>query len=321
MNWFVHFDGLEEVTLNARPIHLAIGMFDGVHLGHTSVIESAVQKARRMGGLAGVLTFWPHPSALFRPENRTRMITSSAERTLRLSEMDVDFVVTEPFTPAFAEIEAEDFVSHLKRFIPLLHTVYVGENWRFGRGRRGDIGLLVKLGAAAGVNVVSAPRINYNGEPVSSTRIRSCIESGAIEEANALLGYVYAAEGQVVRGKQLGRTLGFPTLNLAWWPDLMPRLGVYAVRVIDPAQAKALFGVANFGLRPTVEETPEPKLEVHVLGECPWSEGVKLRVELHAFLRPEKKFAGLPELTSQIAQDRAAAQAYFQARPGLMAHE
>jgi riboflavin kinase/FMN adenylyltransferase len=183
--------------------------------------------------------------------------------------------------------------------------VYVGENWRFGRGRRGDIALLVAEGRRHGITVVSAPRINRNGEPVSSTRIRACLEEGRLEEANAMLGYTYFAEGVVAPGKQLGRTIGFPTLNVAWEPDLRPRFGVYAVRVSGEKIRGSLPAVANYGLRPTVEDVTVPRLEIHVLGPCPFDAGDLLTVEWVRFIRPERKFSSLDELRAQISADVA----------------
>jgi riboflavin kinase/FMN adenylyltransferase len=301
-------------VLPTRPLHLAIGMFDGVHLGHHAVIEAAVHSARRSGGVAAVLTFWPHPSRLFRPENSVRLIMTPALKHRQLGRLGVDVVITQSFDETYAGIEADDFLPRLKRGLPTLSTIYVGENWRFGRGRRGDIALLVAEGKKHGIAVVSAPRINQNGEPISSTRIRAYLEEGRMEEANALLGYTYFAEGVVAPGKQLGRKLGFPTLNVTWEPDLRPRFGVYAVSVSGPKTTEPLPAVANYGLRPTVENATIPRLEVHVLASCPFGEGDELTIEWLSFLRPEKKFAGVEELRAQIALDRDAAQAWFAAR-------
>lgn len=295
-------------------MHLAIGMFDGVHLGHHAVIEAAVHSARRSGGIAAVLTFWPHPSRLFRPENSVRLIMTPALKNRQLARLGVDAVITQAFDVDYASIEAEDFLPRLKRALPALSTIYVGENWRFGHGRRGDIALLVSEGKKHGIAVVSAPRINQNGEPISSTRIRAYLEEGRMEEANALLGYTYFAEGPVAPGKQLGRRLGFPTLNVSWEPDLRPRFGVYAVLVSGAKTREPLPAVANYGLRPTVENATIPRLEIHVLASCPFGEGDELSIEWLSFLRPEKKFAGVEELRAQIALDRDAAQSWFAAR-------
>ncbi|PTY02506.1 riboflavin biosynthesis protein RibF [Opitutaceae bacterium EW11] len=299
------------VGLPGRPLHLAIGMFDGVHLGHRAVIDAAIQSARRSGGLAGVLTFWPHPSTLFRPEAPTRLIVSPTVKTRLLIAAGVDVVITQEFTKDFAQIEAEAFLPHLKRFLPRLTSVYVGENWRFGHGRRGDIHMLVAEGRKHDVAVISAERINLNGEPISSTRIRECLQAGRIEEANALLGYTYFAEGVVTPGKSLGRDLGFPTLNVPWEPELQPKYGVYVVQVSGAKSAGKYAGVANYGLRPTVESSNEPRLEVHVLGPCPFAGGDRVQVEWLTFLRPELKFGSVQELTSQIALDRAQAESFL----------
>lgn len=309
----LQFDDLSAAaaSLPSSPVHLAIGMFDGVHLGHHAVIESAVHSARRSGGVAAVLTFWPHPSRLFRPENPVRLIMTPALKNRRIARLGVDVVITQPFDAAYAAIEAEDFLPRLKRILPGLAAIYVGENWKFGRGRRGDIGLLVAEGKKHGVAIVSAPRINQNGEPISSTRIRVCLEEGRIGEANELLGYSYFAEGRVAPGKQLGRTIGFPTLNVDWEPDLRPRFGVYTVRVTGPDATVSLPAVANYGLRPTVENSGRPRLEIHILGPCPFGEGDSLMVEWLGFLRPEMKFTGIEALRTQIAKDREVAQAWF----------
>lgn len=306
-----HIEGVERVELPSRPLHLAIGMFDGVHLGHRAVVEAAVQSARATGGLSGVLTFWPHPSALFRPENPTRLMQKPAQKSRLLIALGVDVVVTQRFDATLASVTAEDFLPWLKRALPQLAAIYVGENFRFGQGREGDVALLVALGRGAGVRVFSAPRVSLDGEPISSTRIRAQLAAGDVEAANALLGYSYVAEGVVTGGKRLGRTIGFPTLNVPWTPDFRPRLGVYAVRVSGSKEPAGVPGVANYGLRPTVEDASEPRIEAHVLGPCPFGEGDAVRVEWLRFLRPEMKFANLEELRTQIARDRASAAAFF----------
>ena len=288
----------------SNPLHLAIGMFDGVHLGHQSVINSAVSSARRTDGLAGALTFWPHPSRLFRPESPVPQIMDPATKARVLRGLEVDVIIEQAFDLEFAAIPAENFVAHLRRFLPSLAVIYVGENWRFGKGRKGDVQQLVALAKQVGVDLVSAPRLHRNGRPISSTRIRQLLSDGEMGTANSLFGYTYFSEAAVVGGKRLGRELGFPTLNMIWTPELKPRYGVYAVRVSGEKE-KDLPGVANYGLRPTVEsEETVPSLEVHLLDEkCPFGEGDFLKVEWECFLRPERKFANLDELKSQIARD------------------
>jgi riboflavin kinase / FMN adenylyltransferase len=311
MNLPAQFDGLAQVALPPRPIHVAIGMFDGVHLGHRVVIESAVQSARHSGGVSVVLTFAPHPSVLFKPDNPTRMILDLPSKVAKLGALGVDAVVVQPFTRDFAAVKAEEFVPLIKRHFQGLAGIYVGDNFRFGQGRKGDVAMLVQEGRRHGIAVFSAPRVSLNGEPISSTRIRERIQSGDMKGAAALLGYVYTAAGTVVHGKHLGRTIGFPTLNLGWSPDLRPLYGVYAVRVSGAKSYGWLPAVANYGLRPTVEQSVEPRLEIHLLVVCPYGAGDPVAVEWIRFLRPEKKFGGIEELRAQIGRDVAEARAEF----------
>lgn len=303
MNAARQFDGLERVTLPARPVHLAIGMFDGVHRGHQSVIQSTIHAAWRSGGLAGVLTFWPHPSAVLRPAQPARLLMSPEAKRRVLGGLALDFLIEQEFTADFARTTAREFVQRLKARIPTLETVYVGENFRFGRGREGDVPTLTAEAHAAGFAVSSAPRLHHAGAPISSSRIRELVAAGEIEQANTLLGYSYFCEAVVEPGRKLGGTIGFPTLNLRWEPALAPRYGVYAVSVTEPAGRK-LPGVANYGLRPTVEPTQRPLLEVHVLAETSLTYGDKVTVQWLRFLRPERRFGGLEELRSQIEIDR-----------------
>jgi riboflavin kinase / FMN adenylyltransferase len=299
---------LAAVPPYVAPLHLAVGMFDGVHRGHQAVIGRAVEAARASGGTAGVLTFWPHPSVVLRPAAPTRVMQDPAAKAEVLRQMGVTLVLTEPFSAGIAEVEAGDFVAWLRARLPGLAGLYVGENFRFGRGRRGEVGLLAQTGREAGITVVVAPPVLWDGAPVSSTRIRALLASGEMAAVASLLGRPYAARGPVVPGKRLGRTLGFPTLNLIWSPPAGPRLGVYAVRVRG-VSGPAHPAVANYGLRPTVEQTTEPRLEVHVFGDCPWTEGDVLSVDWERFLRPEQAFPDLAALRRQILQDCAAARA------------
>lgn len=294
-----------------RRVALAVGMFDGVHLGHQSVIESAVATARHEGGLAAVLTFDPHPSRIFRPENPTRLLMPPALKQREIFKLGVGLLVTRTFDAAFAQLPGESFLPYLKEVIPTLGSIHVGENFRYGRGRLGDVARMVADARPLGIDVFSVDRFRFNGEPVSSSRLRAALGDGQIEAVNAMLGYDYYAEGPVVEGRKLGRTIGFPTLNLQWEPELMPRFGVYAVSVIGPDESQVP-AVANYGLRPTVEQSATtPLLEVHLLAEKPWRAGDIVRVSWARFLRPEQKFDTLDALKAQIARDRDAAAAHF----------
>lgn len=300
-------DGLASADLGGREIELAIGMFDGVHRGHRAVIQPAVDAARERDAIAAVLTFAPHPSVLFRPQNPTRLILPAPTKARLLGKLGVDAVITERFTPELASVEADDFLPWLRRRLPTLRGVHVGDNFRYGKGRRGDSAALRRAGAELGIQVYSAPGLTFNGEPVSSTRIRVHLEAGEIEAANALLGYRYFAEGKVEAGKQLGGTIGFPTLNIGWAPELAPRFGVYAVEVRGERETGSFPAVANYGVRPTVENATVPRLEVHLLDACPFGREDPITVEWCAFLRGETKFGSVDELRRQIARDRDAA--------------
>lgn len=294
-----------------RDLHLCIGMFDGVHLGHQAVVESAVHSARRVNGIAGVLTFDPHPSRLFRPDNPTLLIQSPRTKIRILRGLGVAIVIVKAFTAEFATVSAANFPCMLKEHLPNLRALYVGENFRFGQKRAGSVQTLIDYGRRCGVNVISSNRLKHNGEPISSTRVRRELTEGRIGHANDLLGYCYFSEGRVVSGRQQGRKLGFPTLNLPWEPELRPRMGVYAVRVQTTEGGQSCPGVANYGVKPTVGEEPTPLLEIHLLDDTTLTTGDFIRVEWLHFLRGERKFESLDQLREQIARDKEEAARFF----------
>lgn len=285
-------------------LHLAIGVFDGVHLGHMAVVETAVFSARRSHGVSAVLTFDPHPSQLFRPGDPTRLILPIGSKVAMLHEIGVDCVICKHFDHKFASIPADEFLAHLKAQLPALKSIYVGENFRFGQKRAGDVATLIASGRELGLGVFSADRIIHNGEPISSTRIRKDLEAGGIVSVNDLLGYNYTSSGKIVSGAKLGRKIGFPTLNLPWQPECLPRFGVYFVRFRKSGEKDWAPAVANYGVRPTVEESKkEPMLEVHALDGPALDAGDMIEVEWLNFIRPEQKFASVDELKVQISKD------------------
>ncbi|WP_309382526.1 riboflavin biosynthesis protein RibF [Cerasicoccus frondis] len=307
-------ESLEQANV-AGPLHLALGMFDGVHLGHQAVIESAVHSAHRTGGVAGVLTFDPHPSTLFRPNDPTRLLQPRSVKEHLLRERGVALMIFQRFNTEFASVAAENFPAMLRQHLPSLRSLHIGENFRFGKGRIGDIRTLIQACQPLQIGVFSVERIKHNGEPISSTRIRQSLKDGGIDDVNELLGYTYFSLGEAIPGRQLGRSIGFPTLNLRWAPELKPKLGVYAVRVRrddDADGGKWENAVANYGLRPTVENAAvEPLLEVHTLCDTELTTGDELIVEWEHFIRPEQKFDSLDALKTQIAKDKAEAVRYF----------
>lgn len=304
-----------------RPLHLAVGIFDGVHLGHQAVIETALQLSKRTGGRTAVLTFDPHPSRLFSPQRPTLLMTTFAQKVEKLGRLGIEAVIQKPFHQEFAALPADAFLPWLKQAQPRLASLHIGDNFRFGKGRLGDVATLVSSGAPLGVTVFSTPRLCVNGDPVTSTRIRKLLVDGRIVEANQLLGDPYAFTGPALPGRALGRSIGFPTLNLSHAPELSPRHGVY-VASLTSAEGREFQAVANFGLRPTVEAAaPAPLLEVHALMEPaqflklnPNDANALWHVELLDFLRPESRFSGLEELKGQIARDVEAARGWWSAK-------
>jgi len=299
-----HVERFDELAGLTGELHLAIGVFDGVHLGHKAVIESAVFSAQRSAGVSGVLTFNPHPSRLFRPDAPTLLMMPMEFKTSMLHTVGVDVVIQKHFDRGFASIPAEDFLGNLKAALPTLKSIYVGENFRFGKMRAGSVATLIESGNALGLGVFSVERIKHNGEPISSTRIRQDLVSGRIEAVNDLFGYNYYSNGRVVGGARLGRQIGFPTLNLPWDPECRPCFGVYHVRFRGAADQPWAFAVANYGVKPTVAEADQlPALEVHALDDTKLDCGDSIEVEWLRFIRPEQKFASVDALKLQIARD------------------
>ena len=289
-----------------KPLHLAIGAFDGVHLGHRAVLHSAREAARADGGLVGVLTYDPHPSKVLRPESAVPLIFTRAQKDERLTEAGAQMVHHEPFDRAHASIAAADFPRWLQQTFPHLKSLHVGANFQYGRGRAGHGETLIAQGTAEGLDVRLVAAVRLGDETVSSSRIRQCLVTGELDLANAMLHRPYEAEGVIIGGRRIGRTLGFPTVNVAWEPELKPAYGVYAVEVIF--QGEALPAVANYGQRPTVESGPvTPLLEAHVLRGAAPTTGDAVRVRWIRRLRAEQKFADLPALQAQIARDSAQA--------------
>ena len=291
-------------------------MFDGVHRGHQLVIDAAVQTARLNQGRAGVMTFYPHPSRLFRPDHPTLQILPVAVKQRILKRLGLDFLITQPFDTAFAGLSAAEFVRYLTDAIPSLATVCIGENFRFGAGRSGDADLFVETAASHGFSVVSLERLSFDGEAVSSTRIREMLAMAPIEEVNRLLGYPYPSLGTSQRGRRLGSQLGFPTINLPWRPEIAPPHGVYTVEAsLDGGPRYP--AVANYGIRPTVESGPaEPLLEIHLLETDPGeiAEGTEVECAWHTRIRTEQRFASFEALQTAVFRDRQKALEWFARR-------
>lgn len=300
----IRIDKLGDLAAQDGPLHLALGVFDGVHVGHREVIARAVTAARKEGGKSFVVTFSPHPIRVIAPDKApAALLATLDEKAAVVKALGVDGLLVIRFDMDFANMEAEDFVGKL--LDADVRTVAVGEDWRFGRKRSGDVGMLRRMGAELGFRLEAVPPVMWDGERISSTRIRQAIRDGNFDEVEKMLGRPYEISGTVVEGRKLGRQLGFPTANLPIGERQTPRDGVWAVKLDG-----GLEGVANLGTRPTVDGT-ERLLEVHILGFSGDLYGKDLRVRFYKFLRPEKKFSSVDELREQIVQDAEEARRWF----------
>lgn len=296
-----------------KPLHLAIGMFDGVHLGHQAVIRQAVEAAaRNPGDFSGVLTFDPHPSRILNAARTTPLLMPLDQRIERMFMAGVDHVFVQAFTLEYARREAADFAASLRALFPGLKSLHVGENFRFGARRSGDVDTLERTGRSCGIEVHALRREIRDGQPISSSSIREALSEGRIRDVNGMLGYPYTIQGKVEPGQQVGRGLGFPTLNIPWVREAAPRFGVYRTWVRTEEDGPVLHGIANYGVRPTVGGTRQPLLEVHLLNahSIP-ATGETVRIALLEFMRPEKVFHSIDALKEQIAADVEAARAAF----------
>ena len=286
------------------PVVLAVGVFDGFHLGHRAVIERALADAAVAGGTAVVVTFDPHPAAILRPQNAPPLLTSTRHKIRLLHEAGMQHVLVLQFTPEFAAKAPENFIAELAAACSPLREICVGEDWAFGKERAGNLALLKSLGMKLGFDAVGIPAVAVDGRAVSSTVIRAAVEDGALDIAARLLGRDFGVFGTVIEGRRLGRTLGFPTANIRPESEQLPPNGVYAVRVaID---GKLHSGIANVGVRPTVSGGAAQRIvEVHIFDFNGEIYGSDIEVIFHRFIRPEIKFPNLEALCAQIAHDIA----------------
>jgi riboflavin kinase/FMN adenylyltransferase len=290
-------------------VALAIGVFDGVHLGHQEVIRGALDFSEKHGGSAVVMTFDPHPMKVLRPEAAPRLLCSTRHKLRILEQLGVAHTLVVPFDHEMARTSAKQFVDSLTIACRPLGFVSVGYTWAFGKGREGNIHQLMELGEANGFGVYGVPAVQVGGQVVSSTLIREAVRAGDFAQAKKLLGRDYTVLGKVVKGKQLGRQLGFPTANVAVENEELPPSGVYAVKVrSSESGVRSWNGVANLGLRPTVDaNASERSLEVYLLDFDGDLYETEMEVAFVKLLREEKKFSGLDQLKAQIARDVAEA--------------
>lgn len=283
------------------PCALAIGNFDGMHLGHQALLANLMQTAKAQHLVPAVMSFEPHPREFFTPDSAPARLCSLREKLEYFAEMGIERVYMLAFNQHFAKISAQQFMQNILRESINAQTILVGADFRFGAKRAGSVDDI----AAAGFNLIDLPQVDYAGERVSSTRVREALALGRLQDAATLLGRAYSISGKVVHGAKRGRQLGFPTANVHMRHERPALTGVYAVKL------DGLPAVANLGVRPTIAGIPKLSLEVHVLDFQADLYGRHVRVEFLHKIRDEMKFDGLNALKVQIAADIKVAREFF----------
>jgi riboflavin kinase / FMN adenylyltransferase len=301
---------LSELQAKGRKVCLAIGFFDGVHLGHQQIIRQTTTDARQHEALALILTFDKHPNTVIAPDRAPALIYPLEQKLRVIESLEADVTLVVHFDKAFSERSGEEFVRTLAGEAGPIRSICVGANFTFGHKRSGNVELLRRLGAELKFTVHGQAAVALDGKAVSSTRIRQAISAGNLDAASQMLGRAYSLVGPVVTGDQVGRKLGFPTANLDVTGLVLPSSGVYVAQV--KASGSLHRAVVNIGSRPTLQ-SPQPQLrvEAHLLEFNGDLYGKTLELIFVEKLRDEKKFPSLDELREQIARDISKAQSKF----------
>jgi riboflavin kinase/FMN adenylyltransferase len=289
---------------------LAIGNFDGIHLGHQAIIRAAVERAAKTQDVATALTFDPSPRKVLRPESAPLRVSTSAQRMDWFGTVGLEAAVVLPFTLDLARLSPEEFVEQILVRGLHVHAVLVGENFHFGHKQAGNVALLRELGARYGFAVEIIPPVALNGEIVSSTAIRREIAAGKVTHAARLLGRPFVLSGEIVPGTGTGRRFTFPTLNLKPEQELLPARGVYVTRTLLEGETRSRRSVTNVGMRPTFNGA-SLSVETHLLDFSGEVTATRMEVRFWKRLREEKKFASPEDLRAQIARDIASARRFF----------
>jgi riboflavin kinase / FMN adenylyltransferase len=291
-----------ELNAGGRPVCVAIGVFDGVHLGHQRVLQQTLIDAALSGAASVVVTFDRHPNAIVAPNNVPALIYPLAKKLEVLAGLGMDTACVIRFDKAFSQIPGAQFVRDLARDFRKIQSVSVGANFMFGFRRSGNVASLTELGSPLGFTVHAVPDIDLDGQPVSSTRIREAVRAGNFASAGQMLGRSYSLCGPVLQGRQLGRKLGFPTANLDVTGILVPPTGVYAAEAKVGAERRR--AAVNIGYRPTVQASdPQIHVEAHILDFNRDLLGQNVELTFLKKLREEMKFPSTEALRAQIARD------------------
>jgi len=291
------------------PVALTIGNFDGIHRGHQAMLARLVDEARKRALVSCVLTFEPHPREFFAPRSAPTRLASLREKFELLAAHKVERVHVQRFTGSFAALEPEAFVERVLAKRLKARWLLIGEDFRFGAKRAGDLALLKGLAGRYGYEVEIMPAVTRAGARVSSSAVRTALASGDLASAEALLGRPYSISGRVVHGRKLGRKLGFATANVQLNHNRPPLTGIYAVRVHGIGAARS--GVASLGVRPTITASGRAVLEVHLFDFSDDLYAAHVTVEFLHKIRDEEKYSDLDELKAQIARDCEAAKGFL----------
>jgi len=293
---------IAELAQLRGSLFLAIGVFDGVHLGHQAVISTSARHAHSADGTPVVVTFDPHPAKVLRPDDAPHLLTATQHKIALIRQLGVGHLLIVEFNREFSKTPPEEFVSQLVANSKPLREICVGHEWSFGKDRAGNLDLLKKLGARSHFNVVGIPPVTVNGNVVSSTAIRQAVENGDLKKAAEMLGREYSILGTVVHGAAVGNKIGFPTANLSAHSEQFPPNGVYFAEAW--IQGVQHHGVINLGFRPTVARGEAQRtLEIHLLDFNNEIYGEDVEVRFLKYLRPEKKFDSVEALRAQIEAD------------------
>ncbi|MCS7027747.1 MAG: bifunctional riboflavin kinase/FAD synthetase [Bacteroidia bacterium] len=294
-----------------QPLVVTLGVYDGVHIGHQHVLRTLTQYTQQIGGKSLLLTFYPHPRKVLYPDQPLFLLNTLEERLEKLKKQGLDYIWVYPFDQEFANQTAVEFVKNFIVKILKAHTIFVGYDHKFGKNREGGYALFEKLGREYHFKVVEIPAYQIDQVNVSSTKIRSALYDGDILTANNFLGYEYSLSGTVIKGKQIGRRIGFPTANIALFSreKLIPKSGVYVSKV--KVNHHIWYGITNIGYKPTVEESNELHIEIHIFDFSDDIYGEVLEVFPLRYIRNEQKFESIDALCKQIQQDKNTALEYL----------
>jgi len=310
--------GLDQVPADLTPSVVTIGNFDGVHRGHTAILQRALKRAETLGTEASALVFDPHPTRVVRPEQAPALLSLPAERLQRFEQLGLHTGIVMRFTPEVAALTPEQFVRQVVVDRLRASAVVVGENFRFGCRQAGDFTLLRALGAELGFEAEAVPAVQVGGQVVSSTRIREAVSAGDLRLARRLLGRPFSLQGPIVKGHGVGTRETVPTLNIKPDAEVLPPTGVYVTLTCDPATNRTWKSISNIGYRPTFGGG-DLSVETHVLDEWEGARPESIHVTLYQRLRPEKRFDSADSLKQQIAFDILSARRYLERLSSLRA--